>query len=86
MVTAIRHVEQALGDGIKRPTASEQKNISVARKSIVAAKPIKAGELLTADNLTVKRPATGISPMRWDEVVGQAAKQDFDVDVLIVLS
>jgi sialic acid synthase SpsE len=83
MVSAIRHVEQALGDGIKQPTASEQKNMSVARKSIVASKVIKIGDLFTADNLTVKRPGTGISPMRWDEVMGQVAQRDYQADELI---
>lgn len=83
MVAAIRNVEQALGDGIKQPTASEQKNMSVARKSIVASKVIKTGEVFTTDNLAVKRPGTGISPMRWDDVIGQGAQRDYQVDELI---
>jgi N,N'-diacetyllegionaminate synthase len=85
MVSAIRNVEQALGDGIKQPTASEQKNMSVARKSIVASKVIKIGDLFTADNLTVKRPGTGISPMRWDEVIGQTSHYTFIPDEPIAL-
>ena len=85
MVAAIRNVEQALGDGVKRPTASEQKNMSVARKSIVASKVIKIGDLFTADNLTVKRPGTGMSPMRWDEVIGQTSRYTFIPDEPIVL-
>lgn len=85
MIAAIRNVEQALGDGIKRPMASEIRNRSAARKSIVAALDIRAGELLTADNLAVKRPGDGISPMLWDDVVGQKACKDFAADELIRL-
>ncbi len=85
MVRAIRTVEQALGDGVKRPTASELKNKPIARKSIVAACAIKAGDVFTADNLTVKRPSTGISPMRWDTVIGQIARYDFMPDEPIAL-
>lgn len=85
MVRAIRNIEQALGDGIKRPTASEIRNKPVARKSLVAARAIRAGELFTAENVAVKRPGTGISPMRWDEVIGRAAARDFAVDELISL-
>lgn len=85
MVTAIRNVEAALGDGIKRPTPSEAKNRPIARKSLVAARAIRAGELLSADNIAVKRPGTGISPMRWDEAIGRAAKRDFAPDELIEL-
>lgn len=77
MVKAIRHVEMALGDGIKRPTASERENLKVARKSIVAAQPIRKGETFTAENLTVKRPGTGVSPMRWDEFLGRSALRDY---------
>jgi N,N'-diacetyllegionaminate synthase len=83
MVVAIRNVSQALGDGIKRPSKSELKNKAVARKSIVAARPIRSGEMLTADNLTVKRPGNGLSPMRWNQVVGQAALRDYEADDLI---
>lgn len=86
MVAAIRHIEQALGDGVKRVTDSERANIAVARKSIVAARPIRQGETLTEDNLTVKRPGTGISPMEWESVVGKAACRDFNTDEQIILS
>jgi sialic acid synthase SpsE len=85
MVRAIRHVELALGDGIKRPSASELKNKAIARKSIVAKRPIAAGELLSAENLAVKRPGTGLSPMRWDEVLGRVAVRDFGTDEMIEL-
>lgn len=83
MVHAIRNIELALGDGIKRPSPSEAKNKPIARKSIVAAVPIRAGEPFTADNLAVKRPGTGLSPMRWDEMVGLRATRNFDKDELI---
>ena len=84
MVKAIRNIEVAMkGDGEKRPSPSELKNIAVARKSIVAARSIKKDELLSADNLTVKRPGNGISPMCWDEVIGKPAIRDFEVDELI---
>ena len=85
MVSAIRNIEQAVGDGIKKVTDSEKGNIAVARKSIVAARDIKKGEILSEDNLTVKRPGTGISPMRWEEVLGQVAKRDFSEEDLIEL-
>lgn len=85
MVDAVRHTEAALGDGRKRVTASEAPNKAVARKSIVAAKPIPAGEVFTADNLTTKRPGDGISPMRWYEVLGRTAKRDFAEDEQIEL-
>ena len=85
MVSAVRHTEAALGDGRKRVTASEAPNKAVARKSIVAAKPIPAGEVFTADNLTTKRPGDGISPMRWYEVLGRTAKRDFAEDEQIEL-
>jgi N,N'-diacetyllegionaminate synthase len=85
MIAAIRNIERALGDGIKRPSASESKNKSVARKSLVAAIPIRAGEIFNVANLAVKRPGTGLSPMRWDEVVGRTASRDFSSDELIEL-
>jgi N,N'-diacetyllegionaminate synthase len=85
MVTAIRNVELALGDGIKRPTRSEAKNIPVARKSLVAARAIRAGEVFDSRNVTVKRPGTGLSPMRWDEVIGRRAPRDFGPDELLEL-
>jgi N,N'-diacetyllegionaminate synthase len=83
MVAAIRNIEVALGDGIKRLTPDEARNKSVVRKSLVAKRRIRAGEVFTADNLTTKRPGTGISPMRWDEFVGQAAQKDYHEDELI---
>lgn len=86
MVQAIRHVEVAIsGSGIKEPSPSEIKNKDIARKSIVAAKDIHRGELFTEDNLTVKRPGNGISPMKWDEVIGQKANREFHEDELIAL-
>lgn len=86
MVQAIRHVEVAIsGSGIKEPSPSEIKNKDIARKSIVAAKGIHRGELFTEDNLTVKRPGNGISPMKWDEVIGQKANREFHEDELIAL-
>ena len=83
MVTAIRNIEVALGDGIKRPTPSEAKNIPIVRKSIVASKSIQLGEVFTTKNLTTKRPGTGISPMRFDEVLGKKARRNFAEDDLI---
>lgn len=86
MVRSIRTIEQALGSGIKAPVPAEIPNIEVARKSIVAARPIKRGEILTPDNITVKRPGNGLSPMLWDLVIGTAAVRDFPYDSLITLS
>jgi N,N'-diacetyllegionaminate synthase len=83
MVTAIRHIEQALGDGIKRPSASELKNKVVARKSIVAKQAIKKGEVFSENNLTVKRPGGGLSPLRWDATLGQTATRDYQPDDFI---
>lgn len=85
MVWAIRNIELAMGDGEKKVTVSECKNIAIARKSIVAACPIKKGEILSEENLTVKRPGTGINPMRWDEIVGTIAIRDYNEDELIEL-
>lgn len=85
MVDGIRNIENALGDGIKRPSESELRNKLIARKSLVAARAITAGELFSAENLCAKRPGTGISPMRWDEVMGQPAPRDFAEDELITL-
>ncbi|MDZ7696624.1 MAG: N-acetylneuraminate synthase family protein [Deltaproteobacteria bacterium] len=84
MVSAIRNTEKAMGNGFKKPSSSELKNKPVARKSIVAAKPITKGEAFTEENLTVKRPGTGISPMRWDEVVGRRAGRDYEADAPIL--
>lgn len=86
MVSAIRNIEQALGTGHKTISESERKNIEIARKSIVAARPIKAGELLTEENLTVKRPGNGINPMRWNEVIGTFAVQSFNEESPIQLA
>lgn len=83
MVSAIRNVEAALGSCHKHVTDSERPNIAVARKSIVAAKPIARGQLFTESNLTVKRPGTGISPMLWDSVIGTASTRDYITDELI---
>lgn len=85
MVTAIRHIEEALGDGKKRVTDSERPNIEIARKSIVAIKPIKKGEILTEENIYVKRPGNGVSPMLWDKAIGSKAIRDFIPDELIEL-
>ena len=83
MVAAIRNIENAMGSGIKKPSPSELKNKPIARKSIVAAKSIVKGEVFTDINLTVKRPGTGISPMRWDQVLGQVAQKDYEKDELV---
>ena len=83
MVKAIRNIELALGNGIKKPSKSESKNISIARKSIVAKGEIKKGEIFSTNNLAVKRPANGISPMRWDEIIGTVATKDYKEDELI---
>lgn len=85
MVCAIRNIEKAIGTGEKSPSPSEKKNIAIARKSIVAKAEIKAGEVFTEDNITVKRPGNGISPMKWFEVLGTKAVRDFDEDELISL-
>lgn len=85
MVSAIRNIEKALGSSEKKVTDSERKNIVVARKSIVAARNISEGEIFTEENLTVKRPGTGVSPMRWEEVLGTTAIRDFQEDELIEL-
>lgn len=83
MISAIRNIEIALGDGIKRPSIVEEKNIKIVRKSIVALTDIKEGEVFSDANLTVKRPGSGMSPMRWDEVIGQVAPKDYLEDDLI---
>lgn len=86
MVTGIRNIEKAFGDGIKRPSRSEQKNKGVVRKSLVATKAIKIGELFSADNMGAKRPGTGISPMEWDRVIGKKAHKNFEKDDFISLN
>jgi N,N'-diacetyllegionaminate synthase len=83
MVAAIRNIEFALGDGVKRPSVSERKNITIVRKSLVAACPIRAGEQFTKANLAVKRPGSGVSPMRLNEMLGRVARRDFQADELI---
>ncbi|MDY0328079.1 MAG: N-acetylneuraminate synthase [Arcobacteraceae bacterium] len=83
MVKAIRNLELAFGTGIKKPSNSESKNKEIARKSIVAKIDIKKGDILTEENLTIKRPGNGINPMRWDEIVGTIATKDYNEDELI---
>ena len=86
MVSAIRNIEKAVGgSGLKEVSISEAKNKPIARKSIVASKSIKRGDFFTEENITVKRPGTGISPMQWDEVIGKTARKDFEEDDLIEL-
>lgn len=85
LVTSIRNIEIALGDGVKKPSASELKNMPIARKSIVAAEAIRAGDVFTEKNITTKRPGTGINPMEWDRIPGQKAKRDFRKDEPIEL-
>jgi len=85
MVQSIRNIEKALGNGKKTPSPSEKKNITIARKSIVAKRFIKTGEILCEENLTVKRPGNGISPMLWKSIIGTKAVRDFDEDELIEL-
>lgn len=80
MITSIRHIEQAMGTGEKIPSQSERKNMSIARKSIVAKKAILKGERFTEENLALKRPGTGITPMRWEEIVGKTADRDYRED------
>jgi len=83
MVNAIRNIEKAMGSKDKKPSVSELKNISVARKSIVAKTNIKAGDVFSEENITVKRPGNGISPMRWFEIIGKTADRDYKEDDLI---
>ena len=83
MVSAIRNIEKAIGSGEKTVSRSERKNIVIARRSIIAARDIKKGELFDESNLTVKRPGDGISPMLWDDVIGKVAKRDFIEDEMI---
>lgn len=85
MVQEIRNIERAMGDGIKTPSPSEQKNIVIARKSIVARRQIKQGEALSEDNMTTKRPGDGISPMKWFDIIGTKAVRDFMEDEQIEL-
>ena len=85
MVVAIRNIELALGDGVKRPSPSESRNLPIARKSIVASRLIRAGQPFTEENITTKRPGTGVSPMRWDVVIGRIATRDYTPDEMISL-
>jgi N,N'-diacetyllegionaminate synthase len=83
MVAAIRNIEKALGSGIKQISVSEQKNIKIARKSIVASRDIEEGETFTENNICIKRPGNGISPMRWYEIIGSKAVKSYKEDDLI---
>lgn len=85
MVCAIHNIEQAMGDGVKRPSASERRNIGIVRKSIVAKRDISEGEILSEENITTKRPGTGISPMMWEKVIGQRARKNYKADEMIEL-
>ena len=83
MVSSIRNIERALGSSKKKVTPSESVNVAIARKSIVASSSIKKGDKLTIKNITTKRPGTGISPMKWDEIIGTSAQKDYLLDDLI---
>ena len=83
MVKAIRNIEIAMGNGEKKPSKSEIKNINIARKSIVASKVINKGDIFTENNITTKRPGGGISPMRWDEIIGRSAEREYKLDEII---
>ena len=83
MVASIRNIEKAMGNGLKRPSPSEIKNITIARKSIVAKRSIKKGEVFSKDNLTVKRPGTGVSPMSWDSYIGKVSDREYQIDEMI---
>ena len=83
MVSAIRNIEKAMGDSEKKPSPSESVNINIARKSIVASQNIEKGETLTEENITTKRPGSGISPIKWDSVIGSTATKSYNRDDLI---
>tara|TARA_B100001250_G_scaffold139846_1_gene119793 strand:+ start:2166 stop:3176 length:1011 start_codon:yes stop_codon:yes gene_type:complete len=83
MVLAIRNIEIAMGNGLKIPSKSEFKNISNVRKSIVVKKRIYKGELFSKENLCVKRPGTGLSPMLWNKIIGTKADKDYEMDELV---
>lgn len=85
MVIAIRNIEKALGDGIKKVSPSEMNNKPIVRKSVVAKKDINKGEYFTEENITTKRPGTGISPMAWNKIINEKAKKPFSEDELIEL-
>ena len=83
LVSAIRNIENAMGDGIKQPSDSERENISIARKSIVAKTKIQKKEHFSEENMTIKRPGTGITPMEWDRLIGQESRFKFEPDDFI---
>ena len=83
MIRCIRNIELALGKKMKFPSLSESKNINAVRKSIVASRYIKKGQIFSEKNLTTKRPGSGISPMKWDKIIGTKAKKDYQIDELI---
>lgn len=83
LIKAVRNIELALGSGIKEPSESEKKNIVIARKSIVASRDIKKGEMFSKENITTKRPGNGINPMHWNQIMGKSAERDFMKDELI---
>ncbi|HHC11541.1 MAG TPA: N-acetylneuraminate synthase, partial [Campylobacterales bacterium] len=83
LVKAIRNIELALGNSIKKPSKSEIPNMKIARKSIIASKDIKRGDILSEENITIKRPGNGISPMRWNEIIGTQSTKDYNEDELI---
>ena len=83
MVKAIRNLELALGNGIKKPSNSEIPNIKIVRKSIVSKTSIKKGDIFKENNLTIKRPGNGINPMKWDKLIGTKSKKDYNEDELI---
>lgn len=83
MISSIRNIEKSIGDGAKRPSPSEMKNKHIVRKSIVAARNINAGDVFSEENITVKRPGNGISPMRWKEIINSRASRDYEADELI---
>ena len=85
MVKCIRNIEIAIGNGEKKVTESERKNIAIARKSIVAKRAIKKGDVFSDENLTTKRPGNGISPMKWKDIIGTVAQRDYEEDELIIL-
>jgi len=85
MVRAIRNIEKAMGDGVKKASPSELRNKSIARRSIVARRYIRKGEVFSEENLAAKRPGTGVSPMSWDEILGKTARRDYEEDTMIEL-
>jgi sialic acid synthase SpsE len=84
MIVAIRNIQASLGDGVKKVMPSEIPNIDVARKSLVAKEKINNGDIYTSENITTKRPGTGVSPMFWDQFLGKKASRNYDIDDLII--